>query len=103
MSSDLFNLGAEVAIIREEFKDEILELSAKTSAIDLLEVGVVLALKEQVVEVFLLACLLEWEDALNNDEKDDTNGEHVDILSLVCLALLDFWCHVRHGATVAVQ
>ena len=68
MSSDLFDIGAEVAVVAEELEDEILEVAAETCAVDFLEVSVVLALKEQVVEVFLLAGLLEGEDALHDDE-----------------------------------
>ena len=103
MSSDLVNVGAKVAIVAEELKDEILEFATETCAVDFLEVSVVLALKEQVVEVFLLAGLLEGENALHNDEKNDSNGEHVDVLALVHLALLDLGGHVRHGATVTVE
>jgi len=68
VSSDLFDIGAEVAVVAEELEDEILEVAAETCAVDFLEVSVVLALKEQVVEVFLLAGLLEGEDALHDDE-----------------------------------
>jgi len=103
MSSDLINVGAKVAIVAEELEDEILEFAAETCAVDFLEVSVVLALKEQVVEVFLLAGLLEGENALHDDEKNDSNREHVHILPLVRLALLDLGGHVRHGATVAVE
>ena len=101
--ADLVDLGSHVAIVAEKLEDEVLELPAEPRAVDFLEVGVMLALQEQVIEVFLLASLLEWEDALHDNEEDDANGEHVDILSLVCLALLDLWCHVGHGAAVAVQ
>jgi len=73
MSSDLVDLGAKVAVVTEELKDEVLEFSTKTSAVDLLEVSVVLALEEQVIEVFLLAGLLEGEDALHDNEEDDTD------------------------------
>jgi len=69
----LVDLGAKVAVVTEELKDEVLEFSTKTSAVDLLEVSVVLALEEQVIEVFLLAGLLEGEDALHDNKEDDTD------------------------------
>ena len=84
-------------------QDEVLEVLAETGAVDLLEVGVGLALEDQVVEVFLLAGLLEWEDALDDDEEDDSDAEHVHIGALVLLSLLDFRCHVGHGAAVRLQ
>jgi len=73
MSSDLFDVGAKVAVIAEELEDEVLEFITQTSAVDLLEVSVVLVREKQVVEVFLLAGLLEWEDALHDNEKDDAD------------------------------
>ena len=73
MSSDLFDIGAKVAVIAEELEDEVLEFATQTSAVDFLEISVVLALEQQVVEVFLLAGLLEGEDALHDNEKDDAN------------------------------
>ena len=103
MSSDLFDVGAKVAVIAEELEDEVLEFITQTSAVDLLEVSVVLVREKQVVEVFLLAGLFEGEDALHDNEKDDSDWEHVDILTLVRLALLDFGSHVGHGAAVAIE
>lgn len=103
MSSDLVNVGAKVAIVAEELEDEILEFATEACAVDFLEVSVVLALEKQVVEVFLLAGLLEGEDALHDNEENDSNGEHVDVLTLVRLALLDLGGHVCHRATVAVE
>ena len=103
MGSDLIECGASIAIEGKHLKDEVLEVVAKVSAVHLLEVGVILALEDQVVEVLFLAGLLEWEDALDDDEEDDSDGEHVDLGAGVLLALLDFWCHVGHSATVRLQ
>jgi len=69
----LFDVGAKVAVIAEELEDEVLEFITQTSAVDLLEVSVVLVREKQVVEVFLLAGLLEGEDALHDNEKDDAD------------------------------
>merc|ERR1739844_532460 len=91
------------AVVAEELEDEVLEVSAEAGAVHLLEVGVGLSLEDQVVEVFFLAGLLEWEDALDNDDEDDSDGEHVHISALVLLALLDLGSHVGHGAAVGVE
>ena len=40
---------------------------------------------------------------MDNNEEDDSDGEHVDILTLVLLAFLDFGCHVGHGSTVGLK
>jgi len=71
--SDLLDVGSEVAVVAEELEDEVLEVGTEASAVHLLEVGVVLVLEQQVVEIFLLAGLLEGEDALDNDEQNDAN------------------------------
>lgn len=73
VSSNLLNIRAKVAVVTEELEDEVLEFATQTSAVDFLEISVVLALEQQVVEVFLLAGLLEGEDALHDNEKDDAN------------------------------
>jgi hypothetical protein len=67
------------------------------------EVSIDLALHEQVVKVFLLAGFLKGKDALNNNEEDNSHGEHVDLSALVLLALLDFRSHVCHGSTVGLE
>ena len=71
--SDRLDVGALVTLVGEEAQDQVLEVVAEASAVHLLEVGVRLALEEQVVEVFLLASLLEGEDALHDDEQDNSN------------------------------
>ena len=62
-----------------------------------------LVLQEQAVEVFFLAGFFEWENALDDDEEDDSDGEHVDVLALVSLALLDLGGHVGHRAAVRAE
>ena len=68
-----------------------------------MEVGVGLTLEKQVVEIFFLAGFFEGENALHNNEEDDSDGEHVDILTLVLLAFLDLGCHVGHGSAVGLK
>ena len=101
--SDGIDLRSGVALIGEKLEDQVLELLAQSAAVHLLEVGVGLPLEDQVVEVFFLAGLFEWENALHNDEKDDSDREHVDVSALVLLALLDLGCHVGHSATVGLE
>ena len=38
-----------------------------------------------------------------HDEEDDGGGENVDLLSLVRLVQVDFWCHIVHGAELGGQ
>jgi len=99
----LLDSRSEVTIVAEELEDQVLEIATETRAVDLLEVSVVLVLEQKVVEVFLLACLLEWEDALHDNEQNDTDAEHVNILALVRFAFLDLGGHVRHGAAVRAE
>jgi len=40
---------------------------------DLLPVSFEFALAEEVVEIFVLLGLFEWEDSLNDDEEDDSS------------------------------
>lgn len=99
----MLDCRAEVTIVAEELEDQVLEVAAETRAVDLLEVSVVLVLEQEVVEVFFLASLLEWEDALHDNEQNDSDAEHVNILALVRFAFLDLWGHVGHGAAVRAE
>jgi hypothetical protein len=103
MSSDLCNGGSGLAFVAEESQDEILERFGQVLTTGLLPVSGVVALKKQIVEILILLGLLEWEDALDNDEQDDTSGEHVDLSTVVGLALLDLRSHVGHRASVRLQ
>ena len=58
---------------------------------------------EQVVEVFLGASFLEGEDAVHQNEKNDSEREQVNLGSVVGLALFNFWRHICHGTTVALK
>lgn len=72
-------------------------------ALHFAEVEVVLASQKQVVEVLGGAGLLEGENAMHNDKKYNAEGEHVDLLALVGLALLDLGSHVCEGASEALE
>jgi hypothetical protein len=71
--------------------------------VHLLEVGVDLSRQQQVVEVLLLAGFLEGENALDNDEEDDSDREEVDLGAFVDFSFLNLGSHVRHGATVRLE
>lgn len=103
MLFDLLEGEAGLRVVREEAEDQVLELLAEASAVRLLEVGVNFALKEKAVEVLFFAGLFEGENALHDDEEDDSNAEHIDLSALVLLALLDLGCHVGHGTAVGVK
>lgn len=73
--AELLHRWSRVAVIAKKFEDEILEGWAQAMAVNLCKISVDFALHKQLVKEFLLAGLLEWEDALHDDEKDDTEGE----------------------------
>ena len=100
MSSDFSNSWSVLAIVGEQFEDEILEIIRKVLSSSLLPVGGVIALKKQVVEVFIFLGLLEWENALDDDEEDDTGGEHVNLGTIISFAFFDLGSHVSHSSSV---
>lgn len=103
VSADLLDCGPLFSVVAEEAEDQVLEVVAEVGSIHLLEVGVNLAVEKEFVEVFFFASLFKGEDALDNDEEDDSDGEHVDFGALVLLALLDLGSHVGHGAAVRLE
>ena len=103
MRPDFFDCGSIGAFVREEPEDEVFELRTQRMAVDFGPVCVVPAIKKQLVEVFLLSCLLEGKDALHDNEEDDGEGEKVDLRAHVCLPFFDLRGHVSHGASVRLQ
>lgn len=75
VSLELIDCVAVRPIVAKELENHVLEVSREASAIDLLEVGFDLTGQEQVVEILFLAGFFEWEDALYDNEDDDTDGE----------------------------
>jgi hypothetical protein len=69
----LFDGWSLLSVIAEESKDQVLEVFRETGSVHFLEVSVVAALEEEIVEVLFLASFLEWEDALHDDEDNDAN------------------------------
>jgi len=72
-------------------------------AVDFLEVRVCLSSAEQVVEVLFSACLLEGEDALDYDEKDDSKREQINLGPFVDFSFFYLGSHVGHGSAVAFE
>lgn len=103
MVLDLVNGWSLGWVVAEHFEDQIFEFVGEALSADLVPVLVELTLEDQVVEVLVFLGLLEWEDTLHDDEEDDAGREHVDLLSVVGLAFLDFGSHVGHGAPVGVE
>lgn len=100
---ELFDCVAIGAVVAKELEDHVFEVGGETGAIDLLEVSFDLARQKQVVEVLFFAGLLEGEDALHDDEDDDSDREEVNLGAVVGLAFLDFGGHVGHGTSVAFK
>lgn len=67
--------------------------------LDLLEVALGIGCG-QVVEVFILLGFLEGEDAVDEDEENDTQGEDISLTSIIYFSLLNFRSHICEGATV---
>lgn len=103
MCSDLLNCWTISTVVSKESKDEVFEFGWKIVTIDLLEICVDFSIQKEIVEVFFLSGFLEWEYALNNDEKDDTDGEKVNFGSFILFALFNFWSHVRHSTSVRLE
>jgi hypothetical protein len=61
------------------------------------------SLKDKVIEIFVFLGLLEWENTLDDNEKNNTGGEHIDLFTIVSLTFLDLWSHVGHGSSIGVQ
>lgn len=84
-------------------KDEVLELIWEILATCLLPVLLKLASQKQIVKVLIFFGFLERENALNNNEEDDSGWEHIDLSSIVGLAFFDLGCHVGHCASVRLE
>lgn len=100
MLSDLLDSWSLLAIIAEDLEDEVFEVIREFGSANFLPILFELPVHDQIIEVLVFFGLLEGEDALNDDEEDHTSGEHVDLLAVVHLALLDLWGHVGHGTSV---
>jgi len=103
VASNVSDGWSVLAIVAKQLENKVLEIVRKVLTSRLLPVGSVVALKKEIVEILVFLGLLEWEDALDNDEEDDASREHVDLHAIIGLAFLDFWSHVSHGASVRLE
>ena len=101
--SDLAYGGSLGSIVREQRNNQVLELDREVGGVSLVEVEVVLASRQQVVEVLVGASLLEREDSLHDDEEDDSEREQVDLGAVVGFSFLNLRGHVGKGTSVALE
>ena len=59
--------------------------------------------QEQVVEVLLFTGLFEWENTLDDNEDDNSDGEKINLSAVIGFALLDFGSHIGHCASVTLE
>jgi len=72
---EFFHSVSVFAVVAKQFEDHVLKIGWQASSVDLFEIGFNLTGQEEVVEVLFLARLLEWEDALNDNEHNNANTE----------------------------
>lgn len=65
---DLFHCWPLLAVIAKNSEDEVFEIIREILASDLLPVVFNLSREDQVVEVLVFLRLLEWENALDDNE-----------------------------------
>lgn len=103
MSSDLADRGSFSSIVIEKCEDKVFELQRQVCGVRLLEIEVGLFGANEVVEVLFLSSLFKRKDALHDDEENHTEGKHVSLDAVVCLALFDLRCHVGEGTAIATE
>ena len=103
MGLELSDSWSFISILVKHFEDEVFEISGERLSSNLLPVLLKLVVNNKVVEVLILLCLLEWEDALDNDKEDDTGGEDIDLSSIVHFSFFDFWGHIGHGTSIGLE
>lgn len=100
VSSDLINGWSLLAVIAEHFNNKIFKVLTQILSSSFLPVCVEVTLHDQVVEILVFLGLLEWENTLHDNEKNDTYGEHIDLLSIVNFTFLDLWGHICHRTSI---
>jgi len=103
VSLELVDSWSLATIVGEHFQDEVFELLRKAVATNLLPVSVKLIVQDQIVEVLIFLRLLEWEDSLNDNEKNDTGRKNVDLPTIILFSFFDLGSHVSHCSSVGLQ
>lgn len=103
MGLELTDRWSLATVIMEHFEDEVFEFRGKGLSSDLLPVLLELVVKNEVVEVLILLCFFEWEDALDDDEEDDAGRKYVYLPSIILFSFFNFWGHIGHGTSVRLE
>jgi len=103
MFPDLCNSWSIFSFVAEHLDNEILKFIRQVLSSGLLPVSGIVTVQKQIVEVLILLGLLKWENTLNNDEKNDSSGKHVDLTTIIGFIFFNFGCHVSHSASVRLQ
>ena len=103
MTFELFDSWSLASIIAEHFEDKILEFWREILSTGLLPILIKLSVQDKIVEVLIFLGLLEWENTLNNDEKDNSCREHVDLFTVIGFSFFDFRSHIGHSTSVRIQ
>lgn len=72
MVLNFFDSWSLFAIVTEDFKNKVFEVIRQVLTSNLFPIMLKLSLENQVIEILILLGFLEWEDSLDDDEKDDT-------------------------------
>ena len=101
MADDVDNVGAIVREAREHVSDQILEILREEAWIVVLglklpeRLGFVLG--EEPEALIIVTCHVKGRVTSVEDKEDDTEGEKVNHLALVGLAIEDLWRHVSRS------
>ena len=103
MALELLDGVSVFSIVAKQLEDHVLEVFWEIISVDLLEVCFDLTGQEKVVEVLFFAGFLEGEDALYDNEDDDSHAEQVNLGAVVSLSFFNLGGHVSHGASVGLE
>ena len=98
-----FDCRPALAIIAKYFCYEVLEVMREVLTSNLPPVFIVLFVMEKRKEIFVFFGFFEGKDAHDYYEENDSNGEHICLLSIVNDSFLDLWSHVGHRAFIGFE
>lgn len=98
-----FHRVAVLAVIAEQLQDHVFEVGGQASTVHFFKVGFDLTGQEKVVEVLLLAGFLEGENALYDNEDNDSHAEEVNLRAVIRFSFLDLRSHVSHRSSVGLE